>query len=364
MKKILAMVLAMMLVLSMSAAFAATDPTVNEGVTDNKYTDITQFTITKTYELRDGSASDANSPAEDFIFTVLSDEDNAPTYDEQGGALAEGETIPVITIKGNDGEDAADTAVLEYNEGEAGSETKSKELTVYLPEYNHVGVYTYKIRETANNKAGVEYLTDIITVTVTVLNSENGEHDLRVVAVSLKDDSDKKTYSFDDNSYAAGDLTVSKTVTGTLGDHDKTYWMTVNFESDMDVTASVMNGNDELTWTPADGKWTASTRIAVVEGTPVTIKNIPFGVKYTVVEDSYASENYDAAQYKVNGASEVATMTAEEMNTNSEAVEVINNKDGDIATGIVLDNAPYMILMALVVVAGAALIVKRASANR
>jgi len=110
---------------------------------------------------------------------------------------------------------------------------------------------------------------------------------------------------------------------------------------------------------------TETVDITVKHGETVKFTNIPAGVSYTVVENDYTEgdknnslEGYDEAEYAFSDAEK--KIAADDKDT----VGITNNKETTVDTGISLDNAPYMILMALVVIAGAALIVKRASANR
>lgn len=73
--------------------------------------------------------------------------------------------------------------------------------------------------------------------------------------------------------------------------------------------------------------------------------NIPYDVTYTVAEEDYRSEGYDAADYEYSDE-------ANKIDSVNDTVKITNNKGaGTIDTGITLDNLPYIMILALVAVA-------------
>ena len=101
-----------------------------------------------------------------------------------------------------------------------------------------------------------------------------------------------------------------------------------------------------------DGEATA--RITLNHDETVTFTNIPYGVTYTVVEDDYTGEGYDAAKYSEFDG---------EINSAKDEVTITNNKGAEIDTGITTDSMPCIVLMGIVVLAGVAMIAKRRAAN-
>lgn len=326
MKKILAMVLAMMLVLSMSTAFAAVD------TTNWKSDKATYSAILKNYEVN-GETTTGLFPVENLVFVPVADPTNPDTTN--------------LTIA------ALDTTT-------AGDQT----LTITVPSYTKVGTYLYTITETADDAQGVTYSND--TLGITVLVEYDYDNSKLKATVGLTKGEEGKDEDFT-NTYDVGNLEVSKKVTGNLGDKNKVFNVTVTFKTEKDkYVRSDINYTDDGTAKAIPKNWTGTKSVVITlkDGETVKFTDIPEGVKYTVVEDDYTTgpkngENgYDAASYKDEDA------TATIASGKTDAVEITNHKDTSVDTGISLDNAPYMILMALVVVAGAALIVKRASANR
>ena len=88
----------------------------------------------------------------------------------------------------------------------------------------------------------------------------------------------------------------------------------------------------------------------------ITILNLPYGVTYTVVEKDYTTEangGYDEASY---------TWSDEEgkkIDTATDTVQITNNKGTTVDTGIILDNMPYILLLAVVCVGMFAFINKK-----
>lgn len=107
---------------------------------------------------------------------------------------------------------------ISFDQGKVASSTDLK-----LPEFDHVGVYTYKISETAGNTAGMRYNTDAYKLQVTVLNDGNGGF-TRVV--TIVDGNDVKTDTIL-NTFEAGKLVVTKEITGNFSQSDDTFEVTV-----------------------------------------------------------------------------------------------------------------------------------------
>ena len=350
MKKILAMILALLLVLSMGVAMA-----------DGEH-------FTKSYKLAEGAeAATALSPIETFTFSTVTCTDV-----KHAAAGVTKDNAPVPTI----GTAAYETA------GGATSAGGTKDVTITLPTYNSVGIYTYTFNEVDNKTAGVTYHDEDITLVVTV--QQNTEDLFEVVAVHcespiqpvyIKDgkqvDADgneitaiQKTDVFT-NTYTAGQLTVKKQVTGNLADRDKKFKIKVTFTAPEGKTVK----ENQIMYT-VNGETIHATPGTAVElelshnDTAVTFVNIPDGVTYTVVEDSYASDGYDAPQYQL-GENDPSTTSISDAITGVEKddVVVINNKDVKVDTGITLDSLPYILVLALVAAGVIVMIARKRRAN-
>jgi pilin isopeptide linkage protein len=347
MKKFLAILMAMMLVFSLCGV-AMADGGNNEGggsglipdpilaPTVLTHADETKVAITKVYKLEN---ADTVSPAETFNFTIAKEgvTDSAYTKD----------TMPMFSVTSFD---------ISFAEGEAttAGATESYELT--LPTYDKVGIYTYKITETASNTAGVTYNSKPLYLKVTVIE-QSGK--VRVTAVHLETTTGSKTDKMT-NIYSAGSLSVSKEVTGLLGDKTKGFDITVNFTApsgkDVDSAITYVVGTETKTLAWTNG--TATAKITLKDAGTVTFTNIPYGVTYSVTEADYTGNNggYDAAEYTYSD-------TDQEIDSAAETVKVTNNKGGTPDTGVYTDNMPYIMLMGIVVLAGAVMLMKRRSYN-
>ena len=267
MKKLVSFMLVMVLALSMSiGAFA------NGTDGGSTYTDKDSVTITKTYnETNDGSTS----PAETFQFTI-----EAISVEDAADGVNEG-NMPMPTV-----------GSVAYAEGDAGSNDAQKTITITLPEYTSVGVYTYTIKETASETAGVVSHGDDITLVVTVLQGENGL--IRVPAVHTETPDGEKSDDIS-NEYQAGQLSVTKQVTGNMGDRSKEFTVTVTFNAPKDktvqstITYTDINSTGTVNGSITPDKWNdngvATATITLKHGETVTFNNIPYGVSYTVAEN-------------------------------------------------------------------------------
>lgn len=333
MKKLLALIMALAMVLSLSAtAFAAANQDASFNVV---------------YKLaNDGTTS----PAETFTFTFT----NGAVAD-----AAEGVSAPEIS-----------PVTIYFAEGEAAT----KQVTVPLSgiTWPSVGIYTYDVKQTVGSTAGVSYDTTTLQMKVTVAldeeTGENAKYYVAFVTTTIADGNgdgitDVKSGSFE-NTYSAGSLTVTKNVTGNMGDRNRYFKITVTLTGEdgkNHATSYPVTGGSKLT----DGTTNISASTISV-GTPAdfylkhdetfTIAELPYGVTYTVAEDNYTGEGYDAANYTF-------TDEGKKIDNTSDTVTITNNKDATVDTGIMLDSLPYVLLLTVCVVCMVAFFVKKRSAR-
>lgn len=316
-KKMITGVIAAAMVLSMSTTVFA------NGVDTTK--DMPTVTITKSYEAANAGTT---SPEETFNFTI----ERTSVSDAAEGVTKENMPLPTI-------------GSVSYTQGEAGSTSKAKDITVELPPYASVGIYTYTIKETAGDTAGVTYRGSDIRLVVTVQQGEDGF--IRIAAVHTETAGGDKTNSFDDNKYEAGSLSVKKNVTGNMGDRQKDFKVTVAFTAPAGKTVKgAITYTDGTNENSIAGNWKEMKTVDIYlkHGETVTFSNIPYGVTYTVEEDDYTGEGYDAASYKFEDQNK-------KIDTATEEVEITNNKGTSVDTGINLDSLPYIMILAVVAIA-------------
>lgn len=308
MKKFVAILLTLMLVLGVSGALAA---------------DTESVVIKKAYKL----VGAGSSPAETF------------TLVQTGSEVTSGDATAAPALGAITG--------AAFDAGAATADGVTKPITVSLPNYDRVGIYEYTLKEVKGNTAGVGYYDAAMKLVVTVVNGENGLERVAAVHTELAQGADKSD-TFE-NTYSAGTLTVKKTVTGNLGDKNK--------EFDFTVTFAAPEGKD---WTPAI---TLPTGAGMVEDNPMsyTFKlkhdgtasfgNLPAGVTYTVTEA-------EVQGYTTTSAGDKGTIGA-----GLNEVTFTNDKHGEIPTGVTTESLPYVLLIGFVVLAGAALLIKRKAHN-
>lgn len=334
MKKFVAILLTLMLVLGIGAAVADEGPaTPTTDLTDHE-----TVKIKKVYKLEGAGTS----PVE--TFTLMQVGDGTVTNGEATSAPA------LVTITG-----------AAFAAGAATANGATGEITVALPEYTSVGVYEYTLQEVAGTTAGVTYYGKTIKLVVTVINGENGK--LRIAAVHTESEDEEKSDKFV-NTYRAGTLNVSKTVTGNMGDKNK------YFEFDVTLTGEegkaygesyVVSGGSKEANNPASIKIGEKTTFKLKHGDTLSIANLPYGVTYTVTEVD-AKENEKGVlmngDYEVTKTGDSGTIGAA-----SQTAAFTNHKDGEIDTGVTTENLPYVLLIGFVVLAGAALLIKRKAHN-
>ena len=188
-KRLFACLLALTMMLGLSAtAFA--DQTAGKV---QKPANGGTVTFEKEYKL----VGDGISPAETFEFTITK-----AGVVENGGVDAEKQGIPTVeAVHYNQSTQDAP------NEG-ATTAGHKKNVTVTLPTYSSVGVYSYTITETPGTTAGVDYDTVPVTMKVTVVDN-NGT--LEIAAVSFtkagKKLGDEAAFN---NTYTANKLSIRK----------------------------------------------------------------------------------------------------------------------------------------------------------
>lgn len=313
-KRGFAALLALTLALGMSvSAFAA------EGTADAKTaTAVAQ----KDYRLTN-SDTNSQSPEEEFHFTA--EAVGATDAINPDGTEVTKKDMPNLTI-----------TVDKYNKGEASSAGSKHDLLVKADkDFPSVGIYTYDVTETKGDTAGVGYNEKKLQLKVTVF------HDAATgaikVAYAFTIDGNKEKDIV--NTYSAGALRVGKHVTGNLGNKTQKFNINVTFTAPEGQTVrSTITYGDNQTITPEmmkDGSETV--RISLADGDTMLFQNVPYGVKYSVVEDEYKG-------YKTTYGSD-ANGTIGDKGEKIKAAVVYNDKEGTVDTGVILHSAPYVLLL-------------------
>ncbi len=325
MKKLFALLLTLALVLSFGITAMAAEPVMTSKAT-------TYEALIKTYNVVGGNDATLY-PAETLTFT----------------------STPAV--------DNPDPTNLTVNDLEVTGNTNQK-LVINVPAYTKVGVYHYTITEDPGNTQGVTYTNGAVELSVLVeydYNDKDGDGyglkaTIGVTNAAGEGEGELKHNTFT-NTYSLGSLTVSKEVAGNLASQSQEFAIDVTFTSDQPVLSTITCGDGQTIvpnedWSLVDGVYTAMVTVKLIHGQDVTFNNIPAGVTYTVVEQAKHEapdpngSNPDTG-YTVTYEGETGTI-AENVTA---AAKVINTKGTTVNTGVVLDSLPYVLLIAVAVVA-------------
>lgn len=178
-----------------------------------------------------------------------------------------------------------------------------------------------------------------------------------------KFDFDEDTIKEDTTFYAkyvpaSANLTVSKTVTGKLGDTNKAFTFTITKADG--TAANITDTNIEISEADrAKVEWKGNGQFTLKDRASITFKNLPSG-EYKIVEDDYIGEKYETSWQigtdgKVYEKNRTATVT---IGTTEQTVHFTNHRTLEPDLGVLLDTLPYIVILA-VVAGGVALLMLR-----
>lgn len=393
-KKFFAGVLAaaMMLTVGATAAFATTPVTDATGstATDSFAGAITldsTLTLTKHYNVVKGKA-----PLEDFKFDVT----YIGSTSLETGVNYTGVTIPQKEAKFNADTTGATKTGLPVGNYSANFTISMSELG--LNNLGGTGIFVYKIAEVDAGTPGVVYNTDtgalymIVTVTHRTTGNDHqivdGQYDYAValrrasadatVAQALTGnkvsarDAFHNTYGADNAVNAVNGVELKKTVHGNFGDLGKEFTFNVAFTkganknygpitvdntAGYDIYKAAENGEKGEKVEGTELEYGQTYIVTLKHDTKITFNNLPAGVTYTMTEKGkdVASNTLDGL-YVVKGEQPNGTVSA---GAEVDKVNIENTNEGSPDMGVVLDNAPYIAMLAIVAIGGVALILNK-----
>lgn len=157
---------------------------------------------------------------------------------------------------------------------------------------------------------------------------------------------------------ASANLTVTKTVTGKLGDTNKAFTFTITKADG--TSANITDANVEISEADsAKVEWLRNGKFTLKDGASIIFKNLPSG-EYKVIEEDYSGEKYDTSWQigtdgEVYGKNSTATVT---IGTTEQTVHFTNHRTLEPDLGVLLDTLPYIVILA-VVAGGVALLMLR-----
>lgn len=302
---------------------------------------------------------------------------------------------------------ALDTKSVEFNAGNYTSKCGEKNNGVYtgtfkldvakLTEGKSVGKYTFTIVESMD-KAYQSVTAERGTVKMVISKVNAKEVDSTATAdfgyfVALYDSKGNKILATDafKNKYGDGNiqnLKLSKTVHGALGNLSKDFTFKIKFTkadalqnntdtglykgpqvAELSNTATLKDGTTAISqnaYLELDKEYTVTLR----HNDSLKLSNLPAGIKYEIYEDGSQVEagavvvTVDNVKYtvtvtdtafdttettKIKGTVNNTGVTAAFQNTNPDSPDM----------GVVLDNAPYIAMLAIVAIGGVALMLNK-----
>lgn len=368
-KKFFAGVLAaaMMLTVGATAAFATTP----------EYTttpDNVDLSIMKNYKVEKGTA-----PKEDFTFSVTYVPDKSKPYTS---TYTYTETKTVKFEENMTAKDVAYTGSLGI-----------KISDFSLPE--GPGKYCFEIKETSNGTPGVTYDNSTRYLVITVANNDNLNG--YVYYAQLYDSNYSPATSIKGqatgtkvdganaftNTYTANNVVISKDIKGGLGDLAAKFNFKVKLtvadtkNANQYVGAKVVHSDD--TAVTVGTVWSIFAKdsedgwydVKLGRNDQLELENLPEGVIVTVKEtdgneytvsqnpSDISSKNANTSYAKIGTFTEnTATVNATVGAVNG-SIGFVNTKEGTPDMGVVLDNAPYIAMLAIVAIGGVALMLNK-----
>lgn len=372
-KKFFAGVLAaaMMLTVGATAAFATTP----------EYTttpDNVDLGIMKNYKVEKGT-----EPKEDFTFSVTYKADKSKPY----GTYTQPEASKSKTASFDSNMDAKADAY----QASLGIKISDFELPA------GPGKYCFEIKEDvpANKTPGVTYDEATRYLVITVAN--NNDLTGYVYYAQLYDSSYSPAASIKDkatgtkvpgdnaftNTYTANNVVISKDIKGGLGDLAAKFNFKVKLtvadtkNANQYVGAKVVHSDD--TAVTVGTVWSISAKdsedgwydVKLGRNDQLELENLPEGVIVTVKEtdgneytvsqnpSDISSKNANTSYAKIGTFTEnTATVNATVGAVNG-SIGFVNTKEGTPDMGVVLDNAPYIAMLAIVAIGGVALMLNK-----
>lgn len=365
-KKFFAGVLAaaMMLTVGATAAFAdgpAADTTTGSSQTVPADIDLG---IKKNYKVEKGTA-----PKEDFTFSV--------TY-------VPGKSKPYTTAyTGYDGTykqpKASETATASFESNmDAQAKAYQASLGIKISDFelpDGPGKYCFEIKENVptDKTPGVTYDETTRYLVITVANNDalNGYvYYAQLFDSNYGNDNDLNAHkvSGDEaftNTYTANNVVISKDIKGGFADLAAKFTFKVKLTYANGKTATQYVGAkvteyDGVTENVKGQVWaidgTTEHEISLGRNQKIELTNLPEDVTVTVVETDggeYIVSKSNDTTGTLDGNTITATISAENK------IGFINTKEGTPDMGVVLDNAPYIAMLAIVAIGGVALMLNK-----
>lgn len=351
-KKLFAGVVAAAMIATMSFPAFADSVNIGGNVRVGQAAPGETLTIAKTYTVNAGNFNSDNVNLELVAFEA---NDHVRVTDSSITDEAAEQLRPTFTANSNATKDDAS-------------------ITMTLPRYEKVGIYTYQVKEVDGGTLGMTYDDTTYTLQVRVANKMlDGKIDPsgdKVCYVTMKADGTKE--SSVKNTYNSSNLTISKNVEGNMGDRSNgtkfNFKVTLTVPDGKTLNSTITGTNNaDVVWN--EGKTVGTVTFQLSHGESFTLMNLPYDIEYTVdemngtttvlnqgdkINDTY-QVSYDNHKAGTIGTGEGKIAPTEGVISTT----VTNTWGAEIDTGVILDNAPYILMLAVVAGAAMTLVIKK-----
>lgn len=249
----------------------------------------------------------------------------------------------------------------------------SDTFTVDVTKFSHAGVYKYVVTESSVENDDFKYDSNVLILYVHVKNDDTAATDLAVSMIELVDpdganegteatkiDGFTNEYGKDnDDTDKLYDITLNKVVTGDQANLDAKFKFMVGVDSEYDNDTVLIvdtNGNgiygdtidvngepvaDDVKTLPANG---TAQEIWLGNGVSAKIFNLTDGATYTVTESEGGQAGYVTTVDKGHVFNE-GTYTVTGSVSADDTITYTNTKTSVTPTGIVMNVAPYALLV-------------------
>lgn len=154
---------------------------------------------------------------------------------------------------------------------------------------------------------------------------------------------------------ASANLTVTKTVTGKLGDTNKAFTFTITKADG--ASANIIDANVEISEADrAKVEWKGNGQFTLKDGASITFKNLPSG-EYKVIEDSYT--HYETSYVVDSKTPENGQEARVTIGTDAKTLAFTNHCTLFPDTGVLLDTLPYIVILAVAAGGGILLMLRK-----
>lgn len=307
----------------------------------------------------------------------------AKTYTVNGGSFnSDNVNLELVAFEANDYVRVTDSSITEEAAEQlrptftanSNATKDDASITMTLPRYEKVGIYTYQVKEVDGGTLGMTYDATTYTLQVRVANKMvNGKIDPsgeKVCYVTMKADGTKE--SSVKNTYNSSNLTISKNVEGNMGDRstDTKFNFKVTLEVPEGKTLrSTITGTNNAAVVWNEDKTVGTVTFQLSHGESFTLMNLPYDIDYTVDEMSgttalkQGDKIYNTYQvsYDDHKAGTIGSGEGKIAPTEGVISTEVTNTWGDdtIDTGVILDNAPYILMLTVVAAGAMTLVIKK-----